>query len=99
MNPLVDISCGCGKEGRYMVTKDDEVTYACNKYMRCPTRKELEDLVVSLRGEIKKVETENLVMITLLSGIAAGNNSRKDAAQYIKSMLKLLSDTSPEESE
>lgn len=41
-----------------------------------------------LRNNIKGLQTENLVMVTLLSGIAAGNNSRQDAAKYIKSALQ-----------
>lgn len=33
--------CGCGRPERYMVTRNGEQVFACNKYMRCLTYDEL----------------------------------------------------------
>lgn len=38
-----DTKCGCGKEGRYTHINDGVETYACNKYLRCPTYDELKE--------------------------------------------------------
>lgn len=92
--------------------QDSTITLACTRAIEeiVESRQEEMDLNRRINGfkdEIERykscntsfaeAETKNLVMVTLLSGIAAGNNSRKDAAEYIKAMLKRLN-TSPEES-
>jgi len=43
--------------------------------------------VKTLKAEIEQLQAENIYMVTLLSGVAAGNNSRQDVAAYIKTII------------
>lgn len=51
---MIDVKCGCGKEGRYSTGIDGE--WSCNKYQRCPTYEEQEIAIGRLRQMASRYE-------------------------------------------
>ncbi|NIW43323.1 MAG: hypothetical protein GWN30_00675 [Gammaproteobacteria bacterium] len=58
--------CGCGQPVRY----ETPTGMACNKYFRCPTRKEMAETIISLRVELARYK----------AGITAGVDKFRDSA-------------------
>ena len=48
--------CGCGKEGRYMHGLPGNDAFSCNKYRRCPTYAELEQISIEQGRKIYRLQ-------------------------------------------
>lgn len=92
--------CGCGKPVRYMIA-GDVVSYACNKYVRCPSWDELNAKLIetaTIIGELiqwlktREGELEELKEKTSSTGKRANFGSQakayKDVLNYIEQRTK-----------
>ena len=73
--------CGCGEPARYMVGGDE---YACNKYMRCLTREELQGTLQKANriiGKLRKAMKE-----------VAATHKATGTANYLNSILDETAD-------
>ena len=60
--------CECGKSNRYVVASEPEPVYSCNKYVRCPTWKQLNEQNFELHQKIAKYEELMDLFNVLLKG-------------------------------
>ena len=53
---MIDTTCNCGREGRYMHMIKGEQKFSCNKYVICPTYRELEEANKKIMAENSKLK-------------------------------------------
>lgn len=62
--------CGCGKEGRYLIMRDDEQLCSCNKYQRCPTYEELYDISQNRKELLLELSSAAMMVLLFREGTA-----------------------------
>ena len=58
---MIDMICGCGRDGKYVKNIGGEEVFMCNKRKRCPPYKEIEaalDWYIMAFNKIKQVSRD-----------------------------------------